>query len=144
MQRAKKWHRAYLLRARAGKSLTSSSVDMSSKASRSTPLQLNFLNVLFFGWPEATSASTSACKSQGLTKAIENNYKIHFSEEEEVLSPLLSVSFRRLKPQIDFDAGGAYKVERRRTMFWIQHKRNLQGGTITCITVKIIYLQNYH
>jgi len=50
-----------LLRARALKSLTSSSVDISRSASRSTPLKLNFLNVLFFGTPAAaTSTSTSA------------------------------------------------------------------------------------
>ncbi|CAN0886429.1 hypothetical protein LINGRAHAP2_LOCUS15359, partial [Linum grandiflorum] len=50
-----------LLRARAVKSLTRSSVDMSKRASKSTPLKLNFLNVLFFGAPgTATSASTSA------------------------------------------------------------------------------------
>lgn len=51
----------YLLRIRAGKSLTRSSVDMSRRASRSTPLKANFLNVLFFGTPAAaTSGSTSA------------------------------------------------------------------------------------
>jgi len=57
-----------LLRARALKSLTSSSVDMSRSASKSTPLKLNFLNVLFFGTPAAAAAaastSTSACKIQ--------------------------------------------------------------------------------
>ncbi|KAM1075519.1 hypothetical protein ACFX13_020639 [Malus domestica] len=45
----------------AGKSLTSSSIDMSTSASKLTPLKLNFLNVLFFGiLAPATSASTSA------------------------------------------------------------------------------------
>jgi len=40
---------------------------MSRSASKSTPLKLNFLNVLFFGTPAAAAAastSTSACKIQ--------------------------------------------------------------------------------
>lgn len=53
--------RRNLLRAREEKSLTSSSVDISKRTSRSTPLKLNFLNVLFFGIPcAATLGSTSA------------------------------------------------------------------------------------
>ncbi|CAI0625475.1 unnamed protein product [Linum tenue] len=59
-----------LLRARAVKRVTRSSVDMSSSASRSTPRKLNFLNVRFFfaaapiwaGFTRTSSDSISACK----------------------------------------------------------------------------------
>lgn len=50
------------LRALAWNSSTSSSVLMSSNASRSTPLKVNFLNVRFLG-ASAPAASVSACKT---------------------------------------------------------------------------------
>lgn len=63
-----------LLRARALNSLASSSVDMSKRASKSTPLKLNFLNVLFFGCPAAapaaTPVSTSACAHKQISSKL--------------------------------------------------------------------------
>ena len=64
-----------LLWVRTLKSLTSSSVDMSRRATKSTPLKLNFLNVLFFGCPVATLASTFACKCNQRTHTSENTQK---------------------------------------------------------------------
>jgi hypothetical protein len=49
----------YLQPAPAGKNLTSTSVDMSRRASKSAPLKLNFLKALFFGYPLATVTPVS-------------------------------------------------------------------------------------
>lgn len=59
---ARFWEDGYLLRARAWKSFTSSSVPMSRSWSRSTPRKENFLNVLLLGAPPTSTASeVSAC-----------------------------------------------------------------------------------
>ena len=108
-----KKQREYLLRALAVKSLTRSSVDMSRRASKSTPLKLNFLNVLFFGGcpATATSASTSAWNQK--PPLIKNKHRLTYRERERERERE-RVRERRRRSHHDFDWLDEMRWEMRR------------------------------